>query len=317
MDQLAISATIALRDCMKARSGESVLVVTDDAKLEIGMAIYKAAKELGTEALIMVMAPRTRNGEEPPQAVAEAMKRADIVLCPTSKSLSHTNARHDACNHGARVATLPGITLDCMARTLGADYDAIRFRTERMVSALNGTGTVRITAPAGTDITMSVRGREFGADTGIITAKGEFGNLPAGEAYVAPLEGTAEGIVAIDGAMSGYGVPAKPIIMEVKGGYAVSITGPGDIERLTRLIDPLGMPARNIAELGIGTNDKAIITGLVLEDEKVMGTIHIAIGDNSHFGGKVQVPSHLDGIVKSPTVWADGKLIMKDGEFMI
>jgi leucyl aminopeptidase (aminopeptidase T) len=83
------------------------------------------------------------------------------------------------------------------------------------------------------------------------------------------------------------------------------------------LIDPLGMPARNIAELGIGTNDKAIITGLVLEDEKVMGTIHIAIGDNSHFGGKVQVPSHLDGIVKSPTVWADGKLIMKDGEFMI
>lgn len=317
MDQLAISATIALRDCMKAQEGESVLVVTDDAKLEIGSAIYEAAIRLGAKPVLMVMPPRTRNGEEPPASVSEAMKRADVVLCPTSKSLSHTNARHEACKHGARVATLPGITMDCMSRTLGADYNAIRIRTEKLVDMLQGTDVIRITAPAGTNITMSTNGRNFGADTGVITMKGDFGNLPAGEAYVAPLEGTAEGIVAIDGAMSGYGVPETPIIMEVKGGYAVSISGPADIERLNKVIDPLGMPARNIAELGIGTNDKAIITGLVLEDEKVMGTIHIAIGDNSHFGGNIAVPSHLDGIVKSPTVWADGKLIMKDGELLI
>ena len=317
MDQLASSAMIAVRDCMGAKKGESVLVVTDDRKEEIGRAIYEAARQLGCEPMMVVMPPRQRNGEEPPKAVAEAMKAADVVLCPTSKSLSHTDARHEACKAGARIATLPGITAECMARTLGADYGRIKERTEKLVKAFEGVKTVRIKAPAGTDITMSVEGRHFGPDTGVITAAGDFGNLPAGEAYVAPLEGTAEGVVAIDGAMSGYGVADEPIIMEVKGGYAVKITGPSDIDRLNRLIEPLGMPARNIAELGIGTNDKAVITGLVLEDEKVMGTIHIAIGDNSHFGGKVAVSSHLDGIVKSPTVWADGRLIMKDGELIV
>lgn len=317
MDQLANSAMIAVRDCMAAKAGESVLVVTDDRKEDIGRAIYEAARQLGCEPMMIVMPPRERNGQEPPKAVAEAMKGADVVLCPTSKSLSHTDARHDACKAGARVATLPGITSECMARTLGADYGRIKERTVKLVKAFEGAKTVRVTAPAGTDITMSVEGRTFGPDTGVITSAGDFGNLPAGEAYVAPLEGTAEGIVAIDGAMSGYGVATEPIIMEVKGGYAVKISGPADIDKLNKLIEPLGMPARNIAELGIGTNDKAVITGLVLEDEKVMGTIHIAIGDNSHFGGKVSVSSHLDGIVKSPTVWADGRLIMKDGEFVI
>lgn len=317
MEGLAKSATIALRDCMQAKQGEEVLIVTDDAKLDIGSALYDAAKDLGCKPALMIMPPRSRNGEEPPTCVAEAMKHADIVLCPTSKSLSHTDARQNACINGARIATLPGITEDCMARTLGADYAAIKARTERLVEAFNSSETIRITAPAGTDVTMSVKGRHFGPDTGVITEKGDFGNLPAGEAYIAPLEGTAQGVVVIDGAMAGYGVPKVPIVMEIIGGFATKITGPEDIDRLNAMLDPLGMPARNIAELGIGTNDKAIITGLVLEDEKVMGTIHIAIGDNSHMGGVVSVSSHLDGIVKSPTVWADGRLIMKDGEFMI
>lgn len=317
MEKLAKSAMIAVRDCMAAKAGESVLVVTDDGKLEIGKAIYEAATELGCEAAMIIMAPRSRNGEEPPKAVAEAMKAAEVVLCPTSKSLSHTNARHAACNVGARVATLPGITVDCMARTLGADYGKIKERTEKLVAALAGAETIRVTAPMGTDITMSVKGRTFGPDTGVITGKGDFGNLPAGEAYVAPLEGTAEGVVVFDGAMAGYGVASTPIRMEVRGGYATNFSGPCDIDKLVSMLEPLGKPALNIAELGIGTNDQAVITGLVLEDEKVLGTIHIAIGDNSHFGGVVSVPSHLDGIVKSPTVWADGSMIMQDGKLLI
>lgn len=317
MDQLARSAMIAVRDCMGAKAGESVLVITDDAKKDIGEAIYEAARQMGCDPMLLVMPPRLRNGQEPPKAVAEAMKGADVVLCPTSRSLSHTDARHEACKNGARIATLPGITAECMARTLGADYSLIKSRTEKLVEAFKGVKSVRITTAAGTDITMSVEGRTFGPYTGILTSKGDFGNLPAGEAYVAPIEGTSSGVVVVDGAMAGYGVASVPIVMEVKDGFAVKLSGPEDIDRLNKLIDPLGMPARNIAELGIGTNDKAIITGLVLEDEKVMGTIHVAIGDNSHFGGNVAVPSHLDGIVKSPTIWADGRQIMKDGKLLI
>jgi len=83
------------------------------------------------------------------------------------------------------------------------------------------------------------------------------------------------------------------------------------------MLDKVGKDARNIAEFGIGTNDSAKLSGVLLEDEKVMGTIHIAVGNNVSMGGSVNVPIHLDGVVKKPTVWMDGKLLMKDGKLLV
>ena len=85
-------------------------------------------------------------------------------------------------------------------------------------------------------------------------------------------------------------------------------------KKLKQQLDAVGKDARNIAEFGIGTNDSAKLSGVLLEDEKVMGTIHIALGNNVSMGGSVNVPIHLDGVVKKPTVWMDGKLLMKDGK---
>jgi len=82
-------------------------------------------------------------------------------------------------------------------------------------------------------------------------------------------------------------------------------------------VDKHGQAGRNIAELGIGTNDQAKITGLILEDEKVMGTVHIALGDNMSMGGTVSVQSHLDGLIKKPTVYLDGRVIMEKGNLLI
>ena len=79
----------------------------------------------------------------------------------------------------------------------------------------------------------------------------------------------------------------------------------------------MGRNARNVAELGVGTNKQATLTGNVLEDEKVFGTVHIAFGDNSSMGGKVSVESHLDGILLKPTLIIDGDTIIKDGEFQV
>ncbi|MCR4426018.1 MAG: aminopeptidase, partial [Firmicutes bacterium] len=135
-------------------------------------------------------------------------------------------------------------------------------------------------------------------------------------AYIAPVEGTANGVIVVDGAMAGIGITENPITLEVRDGLVTRILGGPAARQLEDLIAPLGAPARNIAELGIGTNDRARLTGRVLEDEKVMGTIHLAIGDNSHFGGKVAVPSHLDGIILSPTLVIDGKSVMVNGELV-
>ena len=147
---------------------------------------------------------------------------------------------------------------------------------------------------------MPIAGRQAHASSGLFREKGQWGNLPTGEAYLAPLEGQSNGVVVVDGSMAGVGMVTTPLRIEVKDGYATEITGGPEARKLIDLLEPHGKDARTVAEFGIGTNDKAILTGIILEDEKVMGTIHIAFGDNKSMGGSVRVASHLDGLITSP-----------------
>ena len=316
MTGLEKAARTAVVQCMKVKKGESVLVIIDEPKRKIGLLLWEAARKAGAEALLIEILPRTRNGEEPPPAVAELMKHVDVVLAPTSKSLTHTKARRDACKAGARCATLPGIREQSMLRALNADYKEIEKRSKKISAKLMKAKTVRITTKLGTDITMSIKGRKALSDTGMVHKSGEYSNLPAGESFLAPVEGTSEGVIVVDATM-GFGLNKKPIRIEVRKGFAEKITGGREATLLKKAISGLGKKARNIAELGIGTNHKAKICGSVLEDEKVMGTIHIAIGDNQSMGGKVSVPSHIDGIITKPTVILDDKIIlMKNGKLV-
>ena len=313
MDKLSQAARVAVKNCLKVKPNESVLVITDQPLRKIGYAFWQAAKQAKAEAILLEILPRKSNGAEPPSAVAEMMKEFDVLIIPTSKSMSHTKARRDACKAGARCVTLPGIIKDTMERTLNADYNKIAKLSHKVAKVVSKGKKAQVTTPAGTDITMSIEGRACEADTGLVHKKGDFSNLPAGEAYIAPVEGTANGVIVVDGAMAGPGLVTKPIKLFVKGGYAVKIEGGKNADLLKKMIEPFGMLARNVAELGIGTNYKAKITGSVLEDEKVLGTVHIAIGDNKSMGGKVSVSSHLDGILLKPTLRIDGKIVMKDG----
>ncbi|HEX2867860.1 MAG TPA: aminopeptidase [Ignavibacteriales bacterium] len=312
------AAVIAIKDCMGAKKKEKILVVTDEVKRQIGYTLYSNALDLGFEALLVEMKSRQYNGEEPPQEVAELMQKFDIVFCPTSKSLTHTDARRSASEKGVRIATFPGITPEVMIRGLNADYKKIAALTVKLKKIFEKTKTVRVTSAAGTDITMDISGRTAYASKGLFHKKGESGNLPTGETFVAPVEGTSQGVVVVDGSMAGLGmVNNANIRIKVADGFATEITGGPMAKKLIKLLDVHGKAARNVAEFGIGTNDKAKLSGILLEDEKVMGTIHIAFGDNKSMGGSVRVASHLDGLVKKPTVYFDGKVIMKDGKLLI
>jgi leucyl aminopeptidase (aminopeptidase T) len=312
------ACVIAIKDCMGAKKNESILIVTDEFKNKIGYALFENAKKLGHESVYLEFKSREMHGQEPPKQVAEMMKLFDVVLCPTAKSLTHTNARREASALGARIATFPGITEEIMIRGLNADYKKIAALTIKLQEIMNEVNIVRVTAPNGTDITMDISGRKALPSKGLFHKKGESGNLPTGEAYIAPLEGKSNGVFVVDGSMSGVGViDKKPITIQVENGFATKISGGVQAKKLDSILNKYGKFARNIAEFGIGTNDKAKLSGIILEDEKVMGTIHIALGDNKSMGGNVDVPIHLDGIVKKPTVYFDGKLIMKNGKLLV
>ena len=318
LTQLDKASIIAIRDCMGTQPNESVLIVTDEFKKKIGYSLFQNAKRLGYESLFIEMKSKEMHGQEPIHQVAELMKMFDVVLCPTAKSLTHTNARRNASALGARIATFPGITEEIMIRGLNADYHRIAALTIKLQEILNDVNIVRVTTPLGTDITMDITGRKALPSKGLFHKKGESGNLPTGEAYIAPLEGKSNGVFFVDGSMASLGVvKGKPIRIEVKDGFAVNISGGSQAKKLDETLNKFGNLSRNIAEFGIGTNHKAKLSGVLLEDEKVMGTIHIALGDNKSMGGDVDIPIHLDGVVKKPTVFFDGKMIMKNGKLFV
>jgi leucyl aminopeptidase (aminopeptidase T) len=317
MKPLEKAITIAVRDCLGVKRHETVLVVTDDELKCLGTAFYEIAQEYAGEALLARMAQRQNHGQEPPAGIARLMLEADAIFMVTGKSLSHTQARKAATAKGARIASMPGATEAMVLRTMNADYGRIKRLGEKVARIVSGAKRVRITTALGTDLTLSLRGRASHPDTGIIHQPGGFTNLPAGEVYTAPLEGTAQGLLVIDGAIAEIWPIRRPIEVAIAGGYAVGM-GPGrEAGRLWEILSRHGRQAFNVAEFGIGINYKARLTGNILEDEKVLGTIHIAFGDNSTIGGRVRVPSHQDGIVTRPSVWIDGRQLMREGKLLV
>ena len=316
MDKLKNASFIALRDCMGLQKEETILIVTDEVKREIGLALHEAGKSLCKESILVEIQSREINGQEPPGIIAELMQKVDVVVCPTYKSLTHTDARRNAVKLGVRVGTMPGISIDTMVRCLSADYEKVTKLTNFIAEKLEGVATIRVVTEKGTDIYMPVKGRKIIPSTGVLTNKGESGNLPSGEVYLAPWEDQSNGKLLIDGSMAGLGLLEEPITIHIRDGYAEEISGGMQAKKLIAMLDKSGRDARAVAEFGIGTNYKAKLTGEILEDEKVFGTIHIAFGNNLTMGGKIAVNSHLDGLVMEPDVYFDEEAIMVKGKMI-
>lgn len=303
-------AKTAVQQCVNLQPEESIAVVTDEKRQAIGEALYAVATEITDEATLVRYPVGEQHGEEPPEPVAAAMAGSDVFLAPTTKSLSHTTARMEATSAGARGATLPGITDGVFLMGLDADYEDIREECAAVLEQVADAREVRVTTPTGTDITMTIGDREWNEDTGIVHEPGSFSNLPAGEVFVSPESGT--GTVVVDGTMMPHGLleDGQTVQFEVEDGTVTDIDDAAIRDQLETAASDVGDAAYNLAELGIGTNTAVSeLVGSVLLDEKAGGTVHIAIGDNHAIGGDVEAPIHLDGILRNPTVLADGETV--------
>ena len=306
-DALAAAATTAVDVCLGVEADERCVVVTDPPRRAIGDALAAAARERTDDTTLIEMPVGTQHGAEPPAAVAQAMADADVFVAPTTKSLSHTRARSAATDAGGRGATLPGITPEVFIAGMQADYTAVAETTHSLAAAVADASTVTVETPAGTDLRVDVRGRSWQTDTGAVTTPGAFSNLPAGEIFIAPT--SAAGTVVIDGTMRPRGLLEEtPVRFDVDDGQVAAISDPAVAAQVEEAAAAVGDAASNFAELGIGTNlGVTELVGSVLLDEKMAGTVHVAIGDNAGIGGDVEAPLHLDGIMRSPTVTVDGQ----------
>lgn len=310
----AVAAIV--RDCMGVRAGEEVLVVCNPATIGIAERLRAEAGLAGADAVTALMAERASHAAEPPRSIAAAMAAADVVLAPTLQSLSHTAARNAGTAAGVRIATLPGATEEMLARVMSADMEGLRRKGAAIAGPLTAGSEARITCARGSDLRLGLGEREAIPDAGDLTAPGAFGNLPCGEGFISPIEGTAEGRLVVDGTIAVIGRVSEPIELTVVAGHLVAASG-ADGERLMALLTAHGPGGTNVAELGIGTNEKAVLTGNLLEDEKILGTCHVAFGASAAIGGTVQVPVHLDCVVMEPDVSVDGRPLVTAGELVV
>jgi len=314
MSDLDRAVQTVVRRCLNIQPDEDVVVVVDQPLQDLGEKLRTAAQQSGADAVLTVMSPRATDGSEPPAPVAEALAACDVFIAPASRSLSHTLARKRASEGGARGATMPHVTADMLARLMSIDFDRLRSRSHAIADLLDKGTEAHVTCPRGTDLRLDLRGRQGIADDGDLTARGAFGNLPCGEGFIAPAggEGTmyARSIAAI-GLTRGH--PAK---LTVENGHLTAATGP-EGEQLLGILREHGDAGTNLAELGVGTNDRATLTGNVLEDEKILGSVHVAFGASIAIGGTVSVPIHLDCVVTEATLEIDGTRVLDEGRFVL
>ncbi|KPA17537.1 aminopeptidase (leucyl aminopeptidase, aminopeptidase T) [Candidatus Magnetomorum sp. HK-1] len=311
--QLIDAAFIVMQQCMALKPHESLLVVSNVETYEIAQALFKAGQEIASDTRWIVYPTGEINGEEPPAWVADAIKSVDVVVAPTQMSISHTDARREACKKfKTRIATLPGITVDSFIRGLSADYTEIKKITERVKLYLAMHLHAFISSPSGTKLSVDL-GNAPVKSIGEITQPGMFSNLPDGESELAPT--TANGVLVVDRCGDFITEPTK---ITITNGFITDIEKTPSGERFSNLIEVAmkkdgNTNARFIAEFAIGTNPGARVTGNILEDEKVLGTCHIAFGDNTSYpGGENKSVLHIDTIVISPTITLDDKVVIID-----
>lgn len=306
-----------MRNNLRLKPSENVLVVTDTGEVKtVAHLLWHAAAQITNRITYIQMEPAGENAQEPPAEVTRAMKEAGVAFLVTTYSLSHTKARLEATRSGARIASMPGITLEMTLRTLAIDNSETA-RLSKLVSAVLTRGNKAILkSDNGTDAIFDLTGRAGMTDTGFIHNPGDFDNLPAGEGFIAPVEGKTQGVIVFDGCFADI-VLDQPIKVLIENGVAVDILGGEAARLLNERLARVGKRGYNIAELGIGTNKMAFLGNNLLEVEKVYGTVHVALGNNATIGGEVDVPFHSDGVILSPTLTVDDVLILKGGKFQI
>ena len=306
----------------KVKPGEKVLIITDfSEQIPHAQALAGAVWQAGAEPIITIIVPRKVHGKEPPELVAESMKKANVILLPISVSITHTTALKSALGGGARAIILTDISDGLMGEGgIEADFEQVKPKCEKVAKLLTDTDFVKLTSPRGTNLTMSLKGRKGNAHTGLAREPGTASTVPDIEANISPMEGTAEGVFIADGSIPYYqiGVLREPVIFTIEKGVVVKIEGGDQARTISNMMAAQNNPlVYNIAQLAFGLNPKCSMSGLTLDDEGVYGTAHIGIGTSIVLGGEVMASMHFDAVMWKPTLEADKKVVLKDGEWLI
>ena len=314
-------ARILVRTCANVQAAENAVIVTDPERTSIAEAVADEAREAGAVASILIPPERSIDNEEPGSAVAAALAAADVVFLPVTLAMAHTRAVREAIGAGARVLSMTAFTERMMREGgLFTDFRARQPLCRALAARLTDGERLRVTNPSGTDLSMSLLGVTGNSHACLLDGPG-FSAVPNIEANCAPAQGTAEGVFVCDGSIPYYGVGpvSQPVTFRISDGFVTRIEGGDQADFLADLL------ARqedrwvyNLAQFAFGLNPACTdFTGEMLNDEGVNGTVHIGIGTSANLGGNVSAKTHFDAVTRTPSVWIDAELVLREGEILV
>jgi len=304
-------------ECLKIKQGDSCLILVDKHTHQLGYLFFERAKRSKADVALLEIKPPTYRYPEPPRAIVNMMKQMSAVLSFTSHSLFHSNALKQVCHNGSRVLCMTPVTKECIARSINTDFEFIDKKSRRIADLFSIGRRIHLTTTIGTDLVIPIARHKGLANTGIVSQPGMFCLLPSGEASITPDRHGTKGTIIIDGSIPPIGILENPIKIKVREGYAYQITGGGEVTHLRKILKGFGKESRIVAEFGIGTNPNAVLSGNSIEDEKVLGTAHIALGSSEFEGGRLRGNLHLDLIVRKPGVMIDGHPVVEEGKLVV
>lgn len=317
------AAKVPLR--LNTQPGDTVALIVDTGSdRQVWTAMQAAAIDLGLDPVVTLMTPRGGHNSEPAALVARVVEEADVSFFLTTKALAHSQARSASARRGHTTVFMEELTVDMLLQA-GSEDDYRRMEAVALaVNRMWDEGEdVHIVSAAGTDLRCSVKGRRGFNITGIASPSPFVGGkrcaFPDGECGIAPVEGSAQGVVVVDVSMHGLGWLQEPLRLEIRDGQVVGIKGGAQAAQLEKHLAQHGDEhSRNFpAELSIGLNPALTYTGSVRTDKKVLGGIHLALGASHDIGGTVHSKLHMDAVIDRPTITVDGRRIMDKGALTI
>jgi leucyl aminopeptidase (aminopeptidase T) len=307
-----------LGQCLGVRAGEQVVLLTDEHT--DGRVVTRLLEAIGARdgiPLVAQMPVPYLPGSEPPGAVAAMMAEASAVIELTSLFIGSSRARRNATERGVRYLAMPGVVLETFrdGGPMHVDFEQLRDDAERVGRAWGGATEFRLTTPAGTDLRGSVDGRPGRVLHGMAREPGAYMAPPDIESGTAPVEGTASGVVVIDGDLlfMGRGPLREPVVLHIADGNVIGIEG-AERARLTQMLDRCAdEQMANLAEVSMAFNPAGTICEVPMETESARGTAHVALGNSIAYGGEVNAIAHLDCVMRDATLELDGRSVMIEG----
>jgi len=308
------AAKNALENVLEARSDERILIVCDEEKSKVGEAFAVGALALDLWTRFVILKKQEEPRTEIPKHLQKVLAQTpDIYVNLLSGNREETPFRikliktetHD---HKARLGHCPGVTLDMLTEGALAltpeEHKRMQGRAERLIHILEDTVSVEICNPAGTNLKLRTQNRKFFTDTKLDWKTMKWMNLPTGEVIVAPIEDSLNGKVVCDMAIGGIGKLRKPVEVITKNGRVENVFSL-DNDHLRRVKETFETDdwSNVVGEFAFGINPKARFVRELLESEKILGTVHVAFGENMDMpGGKNQSKNHMDLLISDPTV---------------